>query len=26
MRLAFRRALGVNPEGYRSRFHTTALA
>jgi transcriptional regulator GlxA family with amidase domain len=26
MRLAFRRALGVNPKGYRSRFHTTALA
>jgi transcriptional regulator GlxA family with amidase domain len=25
MRLAFRRALGVNPKGYRSRFHTTAL-
>ncbi len=26
MRLAFRRALGVNPKGYRSRFHSTALA
>jgi transcriptional regulator GlxA family with amidase domain len=26
MRLAFRRALGVNPQGYRSRFHTTVLA
>jgi transcriptional regulator GlxA family with amidase domain len=26
MRIAFRRALGVNPRGYRSRFHTTALA
>jgi transcriptional regulator GlxA family with amidase domain len=26
MRIAFRRALGVNPKGYRSRFHTTALA
>ena len=25
MRIAFRRALGVNPRGYRSRFHTTAL-
>ena len=26
MRIAFRRSLGVNPKGYRSRFHTTALA
>jgi transcriptional regulator GlxA family with amidase domain len=26
MRIAFRRALGVNPKGYRSRFHTTVLA
>lgn len=26
MRLAFRRTLGVNPRGYRSRFYTTALA
>ena len=26
MRIAFRRTLGVNPKGYRSRFHTTALA
>ena len=26
MRIAFRRALGVNPQGYRSRFHTTVLA
>jgi transcriptional regulator GlxA family with amidase domain len=25
MRVAFRRTLGVNPKGYRSRFHTTAL-
>ena len=25
MRLAFRRALGVNPKGYRSRFHSAAL-
>jgi len=25
MRLAFRRALGVNPRGYRGRFHTTIL-
>jgi transcriptional regulator GlxA family with amidase domain len=25
MRLAFRRALGVNPRGYRGRFHTTLL-
>ena len=26
MRIAFRRTLGVNPKGYRSRFHTTVLA
>ena len=26
MRIAFRRALGVNPQSYRSRFHTTVLA
>jgi transcriptional regulator GlxA family with amidase domain len=26
MRVAFRRTLGVNPKGYRSRFHTTLLA
>jgi transcriptional regulator GlxA family with amidase domain len=26
MRIAFRRTLGVNPQGYRSRFHTTVLA
>lgn len=26
MRVAFRRTLGVNPRGYRSRFHSTALA
>ena len=26
MRIAFRRTLGVNPQSYRSRFHTTVLA
>jgi transcriptional regulator GlxA family with amidase domain len=26
MRIAFRRALGVNPRSYRGRFHTTVLA
>jgi transcriptional regulator GlxA family with amidase domain len=26
MRIAFRRTLGVNPRGYRGRFHTAALA
>ncbi len=26
MRIAFRRTLGVNPKGYRGRFHTTVLA